>query len=194
MWDSGGLDLAHRLRWHTMRSSWGSLCGIFFDIVYILCVWRIGTCQCICIHVHICMCVCVYPVCTHTHTHTCTYTLTYIHACVCVRVCVSACVSRTCMHMYVCLCMCSYVCVFVCVQVRWDIAGVIGMSLGRDKGKFVFLQLALQSISGGQVWIFLILVKTGWLSTANLYSVFPVNRPLLHQAVGPTNLLHTCHT
>jgi len=66
--------------------------------------------------------------------------------------------------------------------------GLIGVSIGRGEVKFVLLQLDFESTLGGQACHFvLVLANTGWLIKASLYSIFPVNWPLLYQAVGATS-------
>jgi len=62
--------------------------------------------------------------------------------------------------------------------------GLIGV-LGRGEGKFVLLKLAFESTLKAQVCnVFLVPVKTGGLRKASLYSILPVNPPLLYQAAG----------
>ena len=57
-------------------------------------------------------------------------------------------------------------------------------SIARGEDKFVFLQQAFKSTFGRQVCNFAFVPeKTGWLRKASLYLIFPVNRPLLYQAV-----------
>jgi len=66
----------------------------------------------------------------------------------------------------------------------WNDWGLIGVSIWTGS-KFVLLKCALQSTSSGRVSNrYLVPVKTGWLSRAIFYSIFPVNQPLLYQAVG----------
>ena len=71
--------------------------------------------------------------------------------------------------------------------------GMIGVSIRRGEGKFVLLKLAFESTLEGHVCnVLLVPVKTGWLSGASLYSIFPVNRHLLYQAVGAASSHGKC--